>query len=159
LRRILQPLSPRTPVEVQRLSESVDATLRRERMLAALGAGFAVLALVLAAVGIYGLLSYAVTQRTREVGIRVALGAPRRGVIALILSGAWRPLLLGLAIGLPAALAASRWVESMLFGLKPTDPVAIVAAVLLLVTVAHIAAYIPALRASRVDPLVALRHE
>jgi ABC-type lipoprotein release transport system permease subunit len=89
----------------------------------------------------------------------MALGAQRRKVIALVLSGARRSLLIGLAIGLPAAVAASRWVESMLFGLKPTDPVAMVAAVVLLVTVAHLAAYLPAFRASRVDPLVALRHE
>ena len=82
-----------------------------------------------------------------------------RRVIALVLKGARRSLLIGLAIGLPVALGASRWVESMLFGLRPTDPVAIVAAVVLLVTVAHVAAYVPALRASRVDPLVALRHE
>ena len=159
LRRILQPLSPRTPVEVQRLSASVEATLRRERMMAALGTGFGVLALVLAAVGIYGLLSYAVTQRTREIGIRMALGARRGGMVALIVRGALTPLAAGIAIAVPAVWLLSRLVESMLFGLRATDPLTIVGAVLLLTIVAHLAAYVPALRASRVDPLVALRHE
>jgi ABC-type lipoprotein release transport system permease subunit len=79
--------------------------------------------------------------------------------MALVLRGARQSLVIGVAIGVPAAMAASRWVESMLFGLGPTDPIAIVAAVLLLATVAHIAAYLPAWKAARVDPLVALRHE
>jgi ABC-type antimicrobial peptide transport system permease subunit len=127
--------------------------------MATLASGFGLLALALASVGIYGLLAYGVARRTKEIGIHMALGAQRRKVIALVLRGARQSLLIGLAIGLPAAIGASRWVESMLFGLRPTDPVAIVAAVLLLATVAHIAAYVPALRASRVDPLVALRHE
>jgi predicted permease len=159
LRRILQPLSPRTPVEVQRLSESVDATLRRERMLAALGAGFGVLALVLAAVGIYGLLSYAVTQRTREIGIRMALGARRGGVVAVIVRGALTPLAAGIAIALPAAWLLSRKVESMLFGLRGTDPLTNVGAIVLLVLVALLAAFLPARRAARVNPVIALRNE
>jgi ABC-type antimicrobial peptide transport system permease subunit len=128
-------------------------------MMAALGTGFGVLALVLAAVGIYGLLSYAVTQRTREIGIRMALGARRGGMVALIVRGALTPLAAGIAIAVPAVWLLSRLVESMLFGLRATDPLTIVGAVLLLTIVAHLAAYVPALRASRVDPLVALRHE
>jgi putative ABC transport system permease protein len=159
LRRTLQPFVPTTPLEARPLPDQVAGTIVRERLLAALAASFGALALLLASVGVYGLLAYGVAQRTREIGIRMALGAERRKVIALVLRGARRSLVIGLAIGLPAALGASRWVESMLFGLKPTDPVAIGAAVVLLAAVAHLAAYVPALRASRVDPLVALRHE
>src|SRR5262249_59560747 len=113
----------------------------------------------LAAVGIYGLLAFAVTQRTREIGIRMALGARPSRVIALLLRGVRLPLTIGIAAGLPAAWALSRLVESMLFGLKPADPLAIGGATLLLVAVAHLAAYVPARRAARVDPLVALRSE
>jgi predicted permease len=159
LRRTLQPLSPVTPLEVQSLSDRVGDQMARERLMAALASAFGLLALVLAAVGIYGLLSYAVTQRTREIGIRMALGARPSGVIALILRGARVPLLMGVAIGLPAAWALSRMIQSMLFGLKPTDPLAIGGATLLLVVIAQLAAYVPARRAARVDPLVALRSE
>jgi ABC-type antimicrobial peptide transport system permease subunit len=141
------------------LSAQVDATIVQERLMATLATGFGLLALVLASVGIYGLLAYGVARRTKEIGIHMALGARRRSVIALVLKGARQSLLIGLAIGLPAAMGASRWVESMLFGLKPNDPVAMVAAVALLAAVAHVAAYVPASRASRVDPMVALRHE
>jgi predicted permease len=159
LRQALQSRFPDAAVKVWPLSAQVDASFVQERMMATFAGGFGLLALGLASVGIYGLLAYGVARRTKEIGIHMALGAQRKRVIALVLKGARRSLLIGLAIGLPAALAASRWVESMLFGLKPTDPVAILAAVLLLATVAHVAAYLPALRASRVNPLVALRHE
>ena len=159
LRQALQSRFPDAAVIVWALSAQVDASFVQERMMATLAGGFGLLALGLASVGIYGLLSYGVARRTREIGIHMALGAQRKRVITLVLKGARRSLLIGLAVGLPAALGASRWVESMLFGLKPTDPLAIVAAVALLAGVAHIAAYVPALRASRVDPMVALRHE
>jgi predicted permease len=159
VRQTLQSTLPDTPIEVFPLAAQVDATIVQERMMAMLASGFGLLALVLASVGIYGLLAYGVARRTKEIGIHMALGARRRSVIALVLKGARQSLLIGLAIGLPAALGASRWVESMLFGLRPSDPVAIVAAVALLAAVAHLAAYVPALRASRVDPMVALRHE
>jgi len=89
----------------------------------------------------------------------MALGARRRGVVALVLKGAQRPVFIGLALGLPFAWMASRWVESMLFGLKPTDPLAMGGAIIVLIAVAHLAGYVPALRAARVDTLVALRHE
>jgi putative ABC transport system permease protein len=159
VRQVLQSSFPEGAIEVRPLSAQVDATIVQERMMAALASGFGLLALALASVGIYGLLAYGVARRTKEIGIHMALGAQRGKVIRLVLRGARQSLLIGLAIGLPTAMGASHWVESMLFGLKPTDPVAIVAAVVLLATVAHIAAYVPALRASRVDPVVALRHE
>jgi predicted permease len=159
VRQTLQSRFPDAPVDVRPFSAQIAATIVQERLMATLASGFGLLALALASVGIYGLLAYGVARRTKEIGIHMALGAQRKRVVALVLRGARKSLLIGLAIGLPAALAASRWVESMLFGLKPTDPIAITAAVLLLATVAHLAAYVPALRASRVDPLVALRHE
>ncbi len=127
--------------------------------MATLAGGFGLLALTLACVGLYGLLAYSVAQRTKEIGIRMALGAQGPRVIALVLKGGARLVVIGIALGLPAAWAASRWVESMLFGLTPTDPVAIGGAIVLLTAAAQLAAYLPARRASRVDPLVALRQE
>jgi predicted permease len=159
LQQALQPLLPTEPVEVQRLTSQVDATLVQERMLATLGTGFGILAVALAAVGIYGLLAYGVARRTREIGIRMALGARPAGVVALILRGARGPLLAGIAVGLPAAWALSRLFASMLFGLTPSDPLAIGGATLLLILVAYAAAWLPARRAARVDAMVALRTE
>jgi predicted permease len=150
---------PGMPIEVVPLSAQVEATIVRERMMATLAAGFGLLALTLACIGLYGLLAYSVAQRTKEIGIRMALGAPGRRILALVLTGGTRLVLIGIAIGLPAAWAASRSVESMLFGLTPTDPAAIGGATVLLTTAAQLAAYLPARRASRVDPLTALRHE
>ena len=159
LQQAVQAKVPGTSIEARPLSAQVEATIVRERMMATLAGGFGLLALALACVGLYGLLAYSVAQRTREIGIRMALGAQRARVAALVLKGGARLVLIGIALGLPAAWAASRWVQSMLFGLTPTDPVAIGGAIALLVTAAHLAAYLPARRASRVDPLVALRHE
>jgi len=117
------------------------------------------LALAIACIGLYGLLAYSVARRTKEIGIRMALGAQRSRVMGLVLGRATRLVVIGIAIGLPAAWAVSRLVESMLFGLKPADPATIIGAVVLLAVAAQIAAYVPAWRAARVDPLAALRHE
>ena len=127
--------------------------------MAALGGAFGLLALTLTCIGLYGLLAYSVAQRTKEIGIRMALGAQGARVVALVLKSGVRLVLIGIALGLPAASAASRWVESMLFGLTPNDPAAIGGAIVLLTTAAQLAAYLPARRASRLDPLIALRHE
>jgi putative ABC transport system permease protein len=159
LQQELQSRLPGAPIEVRALSAQVEATIVQERMMATLAGGFGLLALTLACVGLYGLLAYSVAQRTKEIGIRMALGAQGTRVVALVLKRSARLVLIGIALGLPAAWAASRWVESMLFGLTPADPVAIGGAILLLTTAAQLAGYIPARRASRVDPLVALRHE
>ena len=120
---------------------------------------FTALALCLAAIGLYGVLGYAVAQRTREIGIRVALGARRRDVLGLVLREALRLTALGVALGLVGAFVATRVLRSLLFEVKPTDPATFICLSLLLTFVALVASYIPARRATKVDPLVALRYE
>ncbi len=146
-------------VQVEPLTAQVERTLAQERLLAALGACFGGLALILAAVGLYGLLAYTVTRLTNEIGIRIALGAERGEVLWLVLKSALKLLTAGVVLGLPAAWAGSRLVASMLFGLTATDPLTIAGATVLLGATAVVAALLPARRASRVDPMVALRYE
>ena len=120
---------------------------------------FAGLALLLSSIGIYGVISYLVGQQTREIGIRMALGAQRKDVLRLILGNGARMALLGIAIGIVAALGLTRLMAKMLYGVSATDPLTFVVVALVLVLVALAACYIPARRAMRVDPLVALRYE
>ena len=159
LQQVVRSKVPGAAIEVLPLSTQVEATIVQERMMATLAAGFGLLALTLACVGLYGLLAYSVAQRTKEIGIRMALGAQATWVIALVLKGGARLVLIGIAVGLPLAWGASRWVRSLLFGLTPGDPAVIVGAIVLLAAAAQLAAYVPARRASRLDPLVALRDE
>jgi predicted permease len=159
LRDTLQPRLPGSPVEVHALTEQVERALVRERLMATLAAGFGILGLILAAVGLYGLLTYTVTRRTNEIGIRLALGAMRREVLWMIVRHVLVLLGVGVAIGLPVAWACSRFVSSMLFGVKGTDLWTIGAATAVLAAAGLLAGFLPAWRASRVDPMVALRYE
>ncbi len=159
IRQTLQPKFPDTPIDVRALSTRVANTIVQERMMAMLAGGFAVLALTLACVGLYGLLAYSVSRRTREIGIRMALGAQARRVIASVVSGGAVLAAIGVVAGLPVVWMGSRWIESLLFNVRPLDPATIAGAILLLLAAAQLAAYLPARRASRVDPLEALRHE
>ena len=149
--------------EVNTLAAEMDAALVRERLIATLSSFFGVLALLLAGVGLYGLLAFGVVQRTGEMGVRMALGAQRWDVLWMVLREALSLVLIGVGLGLPAALGAARLAENqisgLLFGLTTGDPVTIAAATGLLAAVAGVAAYLPARRASRVDPMVALRNE
>ncbi len=120
---------------------------------------FAVLAVVLAAVGIYGVMSYTVSQRTQEIGVRMALGAQTANVRSMILAQTIKLTVLGVAIGLAGAFVVARFLSSLLFGVGTHDPVTFFAVALLLILVAVVAAYLPARRAMRVDPIVALRYE
>lgn len=139
------------------MSAAVDRALARPRFQSALLASFAALALVLAAAGIYGVMSYAVSRRTREIGLRLTLGAARGDVLRLILGQALRRLAIGGALGLGGAWLASRALTTLLYGVTPTDPVTFGAVPLLLACTALAASYVPARRASRVDPMVAMR--
>jgi predicted permease len=141
------------------LTSQIDEALVRERMLARLSGFLGVLALLVASVGLYGVLSYGVTRRTAEIGIRVALGAPPSGVAALVMRQTAMLVGVGIAAGLGLSLALTRVTETFLYGVKPNDPIVIAAAGAALAAVSVAAAYLPARRASRVDPLIALRHE
>jgi ABC-type antimicrobial peptide transport system permease subunit len=141
------------------LEQQVDAALVQERLLSAVGGFFAVLALVLSAVGLYGLLAHLVGQRTSEIGIRMALGADRGAVVWMILRRSLWLVAIGVTAGIPAALLAARPLSSLLYGLAPTDPVTIAGGVAALTATALIAAYLPARRAAHIDPITALRAE
>jgi putative ABC transport system permease protein len=141
------------------MDQLVSTSVAQPRLNLSLLVGFAVLALVLAAVGVYGVMAYAVTQRTHEFGIRMALGATTADVLKQVLLAGGRLAALGLALGLIAALALTRLMSSMLFGVKPSDPLTLGLVAALLALVALTACYIPARRATRVDPIAALRYE
>jgi predicted permease len=158
MRTALQPIDPNLPVNTfQTLQGLVDKELSPRRFLVMLLAGFAGFALLLASLGIYALISYSVSQRTREIGIRMALGASERLVQRQVLIKTLRLALTGVATGTLASFALSKWIESLLFGTTPTDPFVFAGVILLLCAAALVAGYIPARRASRVDPMIALR--
>ena len=159
IREAVQQKMTNAAVEVRSLSGQVDDTMLQERMMALFTGAFAVLGLGVACVGLYGLLAYGVARRVKEIGIRLALGADRNRVIALVMKNAGRLVLIGIAAGIPAAWMASRWIASLLFGLSPGDPAAVAAAIVALTAAVFLAAYVPAHRASRLDPIAALRHE
>jgi len=160
IRRAFAEVHSNLPVtEVRTLAEQVDNTLVGDKLLARLSSFFGLLALLLASVGIYGVLSYAVARRTNEVGLRMALGARRSNVLWLVMRDVLALVAIGLAIGVPAALASERLISGLLYGIAPIDPLSLAAAAGILAVVAGVAAYLPARRASMVDPSTALRYE
>jgi macrolide transport system ATP-binding/permease protein len=160
LRNEVQKLDRNLPLfDVKTLNEHLGAALAEERTNALLVGSFGLLALLLAAVGIYGLMSYAVTQRTHEIGIRMALGAKSSDVLKLILWESLKLAVIGVALGLLGAMAVTRLVSSMLFETSATDPGTFIVVALILTLVMLLASYIPARRATKVDPMIALRYE
>src|SRR6266540_3428663 len=158
--REARALDPAMPMfEVETLAAQLDASLVQERLVATLSSVFGLLALLLACIGLYGVMAFDVTSRTREIGVRMALGASAQRVVWMTLGETLRLVGTGVVIGLCASLAATRWVKSLLFGLQPHDPLTIGLAVLVLLAVAAVAGLLPARRAARVDPMVALRHD
>jgi predicted permease len=157
-RRTLASIDPN--LSVRRFSPydaEVAGNFNQDRLLARLTSGFGLLALILASVGLYGVMSYFVVRRTSEIGIRMALGAARSGVVAMMLRGALWQILIGLAIGIPAALIATHFMASLLYGVKPYDPLAFFGAIMMMTLCAAAAGFIPARRAASIDPMKALR--
>ena len=158
IRESVRRLDASLPVyNVQTMENTIDEAMFTERMLAVLSAAFGLLATLLAAVGLYGLMSYTVARRTREIGIRMALGAERGTVVWLVLREVAILTGLGIVIGVPAALGLSRLVASQLFGLSATDPITLMVAAATLALVGAAAGYLPARRAADVEPVTALR--
>jgi predicted permease len=159
VKQVLGSIHPLINIRFWGYKTTIEETVLRERLMAALSGLFGVLALVLAAVGLYGILSYGVASRTKEIGIRMALGSQTSRVLALILREGMILVVIGLVVGFAIVFAITRFAASLLFGLTPTDPVSLMAAALLMFVVALAASYWPARRATKVDPLVALRYE
>ncbi|MGH9837917.1 MAG: ABC transporter permease [Blastocatellia bacterium] len=160
IQRAVRELDPQLQiVDLRTLSEVVNTSLVQERFIAQTAGAFSLFALLLAALGLYGVMSHAVARRTSEIGIRMALGAQRRDVLWLVLREAMLLVVAGVGIGVMAALGAMRFVSGLLFGLTHTDPLTIATAALLMIGVALLAGYLPARRAAQVDPLIALRQE
>jgi putative ABC transport system permease protein len=160
VRQEVKALDPDQPISaVKRMSDWVDSSVSSQRYSTTLLSAFAALAMILAATGIYGVMSYTVAQRTHEIGVRMALGARRRDVLKLVVRHGMLLTLVGVIIGVTGALGLTRVMASLLFGVTAKDPLTFVAVAGLLSAVAFIACFVPALRATKVDPLVALRYE
>jgi ABC-type antimicrobial peptide transport system permease subunit len=160
VRRTLQNINPNlTVLDLQSLDYQVAGNFNQERLIARLTMMFGVLALVLASVGLYGITSYQVARRTSEIGLRMALGADRGDVVRMVLRGALTQAGIGLAIGIPVALLAARWMKDQLFEVKTYDPLSLLTAVVVLLLSATVAGFVPARRAANVEPMSALRTE
>jgi predicted permease len=160
VRNDIKSYNSNLPVEqIRTLDRMIDDSISNEIVIAKLSTFFGVLALVLASIGLYGVMSYTIAARTRELGVRIALGAQRGDVLRMVLKEAMLLVVIGVCVGVPASMAATRIIASMLYGLKPHDPVAMAVVIALLATVGAFAGFIPARRASSVDPMVALRYE
>ena len=160
LRSVIARLDPGLPVnDMRTLDEQVSNSMLNDKLVAALSVSLALLAALLAALGLYGVLAYVVARRTHEIGIRMALGGQRRSILRLVVGEGARLTIIGAAIGMVVALIATRWVASLLYGVNARDPLTFLGVVVMLALVSGAACYIPAQRAMRVDPMVALRHE
>jgi putative ABC transport system permease protein len=158
-RHILHEMNPEVPPKFNTFEQVYSASLGPRRFNLILIGFFAAIALVLATAGVFGVMAYSVSRRTREIGVRVALGATSRDVVAMILSQGLRTVLVGIVVGIAGSLALTRALQSLLFMVSATDPLTFAGVILLLICVAVLACYIPARRASKVDPMVALRYE
>jgi ABC-type antimicrobial peptide transport system permease subunit len=158
-RGILQDLDPEIPARFRTFSQVYSASLGSRRFNVILIGFFGITALLLATAGVFGVMAYSVSRRTREIGVRVALGAGRNDVLRMILTQGLRTIFMGVAIGIAGSLALTRTVESLLFGVTATDPLTFGGVTLLLVCAALLACFLPARRATKVDPMVALRYE
>ncbi|HKD15671.1 MAG TPA: FtsX-like permease family protein [Candidatus Angelobacter sp.] len=159
VKRILEKINPGVSLDFRNFNEMLRRSLVRERLMAVLSGFFGLLAALLATIGLYGVISYMVSRRTNEIGIRMALGADRTSVVGMIVRQAGVLLGTGIVIGAALSLAAAQTARTLLFELKPSDPLTLAGATLLLSVVALLASYLPARRASRVDPMTALRDE
>jgi ABC-type antimicrobial peptide transport system permease subunit len=158
-RGIFHDLAPDSPVKFSTFAEEMGGWLADRRFLLLLVGLFAAVALLLATVGIYGVVAFSVTRRTQEIGIRMSLGAPRGSILRSVLGEGARMAALGVLIGIGASLAITRLISTLLFGISATDPLTFVGVAVLLSAVALLASYVPARRATHVDPLEALRYE
>jgi predicted permease len=160
VRESIRAIDKEQPVyNIRPMTQLIDDSVAQRRFNMALLGGFALLALVLASIGIYGVMSYSVAQRTREIGVRIALGAQPRDVLRTVLSQALILTVMGLVLGVFGAIALSKFLVTLLFGIKPTDPLTFALVSIVLGTIAIVACFIPARRATKIDPLVALKAE
>jgi ABC-type antimicrobial peptide transport system permease subunit len=159
LKETIGNMNPSIDIDFRVLKTRIHESLLPDELMATLSGFFGFLAALLAAIGLYGVISYMVVQRTKEIGIRMAIGAERGDVLQLILREAGFLTLTGLVIGAGLALGAAQAAKSLLYGLKPRDPITLIAAVVVLSAVAAFASFLPAYRASKLDPLIALRYE
>jgi len=160
IREAVRSIDKNLPLfEVKTQEEQIAQSMAQETFFAKLSSLFGLLALILACVGLYGVMSYGVVRRTKEMGIRMALGAQRQKIIWLVLKESLLLIAIGIAIGLPTAFGLTRLATSMLFGLKATDPSTFAGVAIILTIVALLSCYLPARRATKIDPMVALRYE
>jgi predicted permease len=160
IREAIRSIDAELPLSALRtMDEVVEGSLVQRKFQTNLVSAFGAGAMLLACLGVYGVMSYSVTQRTTEIGIRLTFGAERRAILRMVLEQALRPVAVGIIVAVPLALLATSWLRSLLFGVKPQDPGTMIVACLVLIIAAALAAYLPARRATRVDPITALRHE